>query len=471
MSVSSPAKSLLSKSNAFLRSSPSDLRLFHTSSAVCARRRPRYASIRADDIQTMQDLQRKLVHFSELDQSTKRRLRKHNMSASNFSPTEDQLTTLNKAAAQINNRYGKEHKEALKLAYTPAQVAAIRAAEHSIDDRDFLTQGKIRRDGARIKYNDDDFSKIDYLYDKQQKDTTAWPLKQGEDINLKTEDQLYAKLAEFIQSSGKKYVNTGKWQASEDTEDRAEEGWLEEMEVDWEKFATNPRTLFNAPNEETYKLLEQQQLKATAAELPRLSDRISRNTATDIADEEDPSMTRSMLRTGLSADDLRKIYTKVLVRRHVVNQTRMGKIGSSSMFAVAGNRNGMIGIGHGKSTEPTEAAAQARARAIRNMKPILRYENRTIYGEVFAKVGATEVTLTAKHPGFGNRAMHIIFEICKMAGIQDIRASVPRSRNPMNIVKATFEALHKQKLPEDIARGRGRKLVDVRKVYYGGKTL
>lgn len=49
-------------------------------------------------------------------------------------------------------------------------------------------------------------------------------------------------------------------------------------------------------------------------------------------------------------------------------------------------------------------------------------------------------------------------------------ARVTRSRNPMNVVKATLQALQSQRLPEDIARGLGRKLVDVRKVYYGGSV-
>jgi small subunit ribosomal protein S5 len=40
----------------------------------------------------------------------------------------------------------------------------------------------------------------------------------------------------------------------------------------------------------------------------------------------------------------------------------------------------------------------------------------------------------------------------------------------MNTVKATFEALTSQVLPEDIARARGRKLVDLRKVYYAGQV-
>jgi len=41
----------------------------------------------------------------------------------------------------------------------------------------------------------------------------------------------------------------------------------------------------------------------------------------------------------------------------------------------------------------------------------------------------------------------------------------------MNTVKATMQALLSQKNPEDIARARGKKLVDVRKVYYAGNTV
>ncbi|KAG9981445.1 hypothetical protein KCU78_g21479, partial [Aureobasidium melanogenum] len=106
----------------------------------------------------------------------------------------------------------------------------------------------------------------------------------------------------------------------------------------------------------------------------------------------------------------------------------------------------------------------------RNMKPIPRYENRTIFGEVEGKVGASVVQLSSRPPGFGNRCQHLIYEMARAAGISDLSARCPRSRNPMNIVKATYEALMKQRLPEDVARARGRKLVDVRKVYYQGLT-
>ncbi len=72
--------------------------------------------------------------------------------------------------------------------------------------------------------------------------------------------------------------------------------------------------------------------------------------------------------------------------------------------------------------------------------------------------------------GFGLRCQHLIFEMARAAGLQDLAASIPRSRNPMNTIKATFEALTSQRLPEDIARGRGRKMVDLRKVYYAGRV-
>lgn len=65
---------------------------------------------------------------------------------------------------------------------------------------------------------------------------------------------------------------------------------------------------------------------------------------------------------------------------------------------------------------------------------------------------------------------HRLFEMARLAGIHDLAGNIPRSKNPMNTVKAAFEALTNQPDPEQIAIGRGKKLVDVRKVYYGGSV-
>lgn len=72
--------------------------------------------------------------------------------------------------------------------------------------------------------------------------------------------------------------------------------------------------------------------------------------------------------------------------------------------------------------------------------------------------------------GFGLRCPSLIWEMANCAGIHDLAARVTRARNPMNTVKAAYQALLGQKDPEDIARARGKKLVDVRKVYYAGQV-
>nr|POE74038.1 putative 37s ribosomal protein s5, mitochondrial [Quercus suber] len=178
------------------------------------------------------------------------------------------------------------------------------------------------------------------------------------------------------------------------------------------------------------------------------------------AEEADPHMLKLSQQTGMPIQDIKRIRFKNLVQHRVVNQTKMGKIQSLYYLTVAGNEKGMVGIGEGKAVEHDNGARQAMMNAIRNMKPIPRYEERTIYGDVTAKVGASIVQLSARPPGFGNRAQYLIYEIARAAGISDIAARTPRSRNKMNVCKAAFKALTNQRLPEDVARARGRKLVD-----------
>ena len=60
--------------------------------------------------------------------------------------------------------------------------------------------------------------------------------------------------------------------------------------------------------------------------------------------------------------------------------------------------------------------------------------------------------------------------MCRAAGIHYLAARVGLSRNPLNTVKAAYQALMSQRNPDDIARARGKKLVDVRKVYYSGRA-
>lgn len=118
----------------------------------------------------------------------------------------------------------------------------------------------------------------------------------------------------------------------------------------------------------------------------------------------DPEGTYQELRrqTGMSTKTIMGIFqnnTKILVRRFVSNQTRLGKIRSSYVLAIAGNKDGRLGLGEAKSVDSETAAAKAKLAAIRNMQPIRRYEQRTIYGNVEGKVGGTIVQLYTRPPG------------------------------------------------------------------------
>jgi small subunit ribosomal protein S5 len=121
----------------------------------------------------------------------------------------------------------------------------------------------------------------------------------------------------------------------------------------------------------------------------------------------DPRILRLSQQTGLTPDQIGKLRVKNLVNHRVVNQTRMGKIQSLYFLTIAGNENGMIGIGEGKAAEDEDGRRQAMMNAIRNMKPVPRYEERTIYGEVEAKVGASVVQLSARAPGRSSACTHL----------------------------------------------------------------
>jgi len=103
--------------------------------------------------------------------------------------------------------------------------------------------------------------------------------------------------------------------------------------------------------------------------------------------------------TGYDEQFIKNLYVRPLVKHRVTNQTRLGKIMKTYVLSVAGNGNGMLGIGEGKATEIDAAIRTANYQAIRSMQPVPRYENRTIHGDMKVKIGAVEVEIMARPPG------------------------------------------------------------------------
>ncbi|OJD37722.1 mitochondrial 37s ribosomal protein mrps5 [Diplodia corticola] len=420
------AASASADSSTFLR------RQFHASPAHSKRRKPHYPSIKVEHMKQLQDVaQKTFPSFSE------------------------------------------EDKKVLAAKYSPEQLAAIEAGEQALDSRDLLVEGwhtdvnnHREADPMALQYNDD-LRRLQPVLDKKPRTELDPYADYG--VRPRTEDEMAQMLAMFYVEEGERLEALGLQPGSKAEKDEEDRG-----RVRFLQFLDNPRTFIHANSEEGYRMIENENFSVLAPEMPKIDGLAPKSVggAAGGAGEgdEEANTLRLTQQTGLTKADIRFLRVKNLVMRRVVNQTRLGKVASMYYLTIAGDGNGMLGVGEGKSTEPEDGRRQSVMNAIRNMKPVVRYENRTIYGEVEGKVGAVNLKLSARPPGFGLRCQHLIFEMARAAGIHDLAARVTRSRNKMNTVKATWEALLGQKLPEDIARARGRKLVDVRKVYYGGSV-
>ena len=114
------------------------------------------------------------------------------------------------------------------------------------------------------------------------------------------------------------------------------------------------------------------------------------------------NMEKLVKATGFTPKELKGFRSKLMVSHRVVNQTKLGKIQSIYCLFIVGNQKGLLGYGEGKSAEQEDARWAAYAAAVRAMKPVPRYEQRTIFGDVRGKVGGCDVELYNRPPGMSH---------------------------------------------------------------------
>jgi len=166
------------------------------------------------------------------------------------------------------------------------------------------------------------------------------------------------------------------------------------------------------------------------------------------------------LEDGEGGDEDRERMERVFDMRTVsVNRTckknKGGGLFRFQAFVVVGNGDGVIGYGMGKASEVVGAIDKAYRDAERNLYYVERYRGHTVFHETEGKCTKTKVKVWPRPSGSGIRCNDTLANICALAGIKDIRAKVHGSRHKMNMVKAFFQALDKQKTPDEIAREKG----------------
>eukprot|EP00899_Mesostigma_viride_P006825 jgi/Mesvir1/16143/Mv08417-RA.1 len=138
---------------------------------------------------------------------------------------------------------------------------------------------------------------------------------------------------------------------------------------------------------------------------------------------------------------------------------KSGKTNSYRAMVVVGNKAGLLGYSTGKAKEPQAAIERAYLHAVNSVNFYNRFERHTLPRQVEASFVRTKVLLKPMPHGSGVRACRIIDDIMRLLGVEDLTTKVIGSKNPFNIVRATFKALDKAISIEDEAIARGVMLV------------
>ncbi len=137
-----------------------------------------------------------------------------------------------------------------------------------------------------------------------------------------------------------------------------------------------------------------------------------------------------------------------------------GRRFSFSALMVVGDKDGHVGVGFGKANEVPDAIGKGIEDAKKNMIKVT-LKNNTIPHEIIGKFSRGRVWMKPAAPGTGLIAGGPVRTVLEFAGVHNILSKVLGSRNPLNVVKATFEGLRSLKNVEVEAKKRGKKIMEI----------
>jgi len=129
-------------------------------------------------------------------------------------------------------------------------------------------------------------------------------------------------------------------------------------------------------------------------------------------------------------------------------------------LTVVGDGAGRVGFGFGKAREVPVAISKAMAQARRNMVNVAM-RNDTLHYPVKGTHGATTVLMQPASDGTGVIAGGGMRAVLECAGFRNVLAKSYGSRNPINVVRATVQALGAMRSPDDYAAKRGKSVDEI----------
>ena len=155
------------------------------------------------------------------------------------------------------------------------------------------------------------------------------------------------------------------------------------------------------------------------------------------------------------------LLEKLVTVNRVAKVVKGGRQFGFTALTVVGDGDGRVGFGYGKAREVPLAIQKAMEQARKNMVSVPLTSD-TLQHPIQGRHGATRVIMRPASDGTGviaGGAMRAVFEV---AGVQNVLAKSYGSRNPVNLVRATVNALTNMHDPEYIAAKRGKAVEEIR---------
>jgi small subunit ribosomal protein S5 len=157
---------------------------------------------------------------------------------------------------------------------------------------------------------------------------------------------------------------------------------------------------------------------------------------------------------------MEELQEKLVAVNRVAKVVKGGRQFGFTALTVVGDGAGRVGYGYGKARELPLAIQKAMQAARKNLLKV-RLKKETLQYDLRGRHGATRVFMQPASEGTGiiaGGAMRAVFEC---AGVRNVLAKSYGSRNPINVVRATLNALSQMRSPEEIAAKRGRTVEEI----------
>ncbi len=151
---------------------------------------------------------------------------------------------------------------------------------------------------------------------------------------------------------------------------------------------------------------------------------------------------------------------KLIAVNRVSKVVKGGRIFSFTALTVVGDGNGRVGFGYGKAREVPAAIQKAMEKARRNISEI-QLKGNTLQHPIKGRHSGSKVYMQPASEGTGIIAGGAMRAVLEVVGVQNVLSKAYGSTNPINVVRATLDALENMNSPEQIAAKRGLSVTEI----------